>query len=298
MDHNKSLFDGMVLFCTVVEQDGLSAAARLLGHTPSHVSKEITRLETRLGARLLNRTTRRIGLTEAGRTYYENARRIVEDAKATEERLHIAGDQPFGELRMSVPVVFAHGCLNAWLPEYLERYPEVNLNIDVSERRADLIGEGIDLLVRIGNLPSSDLIARELFKSRRLTIASPDYLARYGTPLHPSDLIDHELIDFSYHGGLQNWTFPFKGKSEIAVPISPRIRCNDAQSEKSLALAGQGITRLPSLACETELSSGALVSILTEFEPDPVGVHVIYASKDNLPAKTRAMIDFLVEKTN
>jgi DNA-binding transcriptional LysR family regulator len=234
----------------------------------------------------------------AGRTYYKNARRIIEDAKATEERLHIAGDQPFGELRMSVPVVFAHGCLNRWLPEFLEHYPEVTLNIDVSERRTDLIAEGIDLLVRIGNLPSSDLIARELFKSRRLTVASPDYLARHGTPSHPSELKDHVLIDFSFHGGTQSWTFPSVDQGEIAVPISPRIRCNDAQSEKSLALAGQGITRLPSLACERELDTGALVPILTEFEPDPVGVHVVYASKDNLPAKTRAMIDFLIEKTN
>lgn len=298
MDHNKALFDGMVLFCAVVEQNGLSAAARMLGNTPSHVSKEVTRLETRLGARLLNRTTRRISLTEAGRTYYGNARRIIEDAKTTEDRLHIAGDQPFGELRMSVPVVFAHGCLNCWLPEYLERYPEVTLNIDMSERRADLIAEGIDLLVRIGNLPASDLVARELFKSRRLTVASPEYLAQRGTPLHPSDLKDHETIDFSFHGGLQDWTFPSNERGEIAVPVTPRVRCNDAQSEKSLALAGQGITRLPSIACAAELTAGTLVSILSEFEPDPVGVHIIYASKDNLPSKTRAMIDFLVEKTN
>lgn len=296
MDHNKSLFDGMFLFCTVVEQDGLSAAARVLGHTPSHVSKEISRLETRLGSRLLNRTTRKISLTEAGQIYYENARRIVAETKAIEDRLHRNTDRPFGELRMSVPVVFAHGCLNEWLPDFLDRFPDVMLNIDISERRADMIAEGIDLLIRIGQLPSSDLIARELFKTRQLTVASPKYLARRGTPSHPDDLKDHDLIDFSFHGVSQNWKYPTPNHPDISVPINPRVRCNDAQTELSLALASHGIARLPELACTSELAKGNLVPILEDFEHEPVGVHLIYASKDNLPAKTRAMIDFLVTK--
>ncbi len=297
MDHNKDLFDGMVLFCTVVEQEGMSAAARLLGHTPSHVSKEIARLEARLGTRLLNRTTRRISLTESGRIYYENARRIVDDTRAVQDRLHSVGNRPFGELRMSVPVVFAHGWLNDWLPEFLQRYPEVDLNIDVSERRADMIGEGIDLLVRIGDLPPSDLIAREVFRTQGLTVASPAYLKRKGTPCHPNELKDHELIDFSFHGVTQNWTYPGPDGEVITVPIAPRIRCNDAHTEKVLALAGRGITRLPELSCQAELDAGTLVTILPKFRAPSIGVNLIYASRDNLPAKTRAMIDFLVEKS-
>ncbi len=169
MDYNKSLFDGMVLFCAVVAQQGMSAAAKQLGHTPSHVSKEIARLEARLGTRLLNRTTRRISLTESGRIYYENARRIVDDADALQDKVHSIGDRPFGELRMSVPVVFAHGLLNDWLPEFLARYLDVDLHIDISERHTDMISEGIDLLVRIGNLPSSDLITREISRTMGLT---------------------------------------------------------------------------------------------------------------------------------
>lgn len=298
MDHNKDLFDGMVLFCAVVAQQGMSAAAKLLGHTPSHVSKEIARLEARLGTRLLNRTTRRISLTESGRIYYENARRIVGDASALRNRLHATGDRPFGELRMSVPVVFAHGWLNHQLPEFLTRYPEVGLNIDISERRADMVAEGIDLLVRIGTLPSSDLIAREIFRTRGLTVASPAYLARNRTPRHPDDLKDHELIDFSFHGDARNWAYPGPDGEMITVPIAPRVRCNDAHTEKVLALAGHGITRMPELACQAELEAGTLVPVLTDFAAQPVGVHVIYASRDNLPAKTRAMIDFLVEKSN
>lgn len=296
MDYNKNLFDGMYLFHAVVEQKGLSAAARILGHTPSHVSKELARLEERLGTRLLNRTTRKISLTETGRTYFENARRMIADTRAVEDRLNALGGRPFGELRMSVPVVFAHGCLNDWLPEFLERYPEITLNIDVSERRADMIAEGFDLLVRIGNLPPSDLIARELFKMEGVTVAAPSYLERRGVPTHPSDLEAHDLIDFSYHGPTRNWTYPGSDKTPISVSVRPRVRCNDAQTEKSLALAGQGITRLPKLACNSELVEGKLIPLLAEFATPPVGVHVIYASRDNLAAKTRAMIDFLVEK--
>ncbi len=297
MDYNRDLFDGMILFCAVVEQEGMSAGAKLLGHTPSHVSKEIARLEARLGTRLLNRTTRRISLTESGRIYYENARRIVDDTRAVQNRLHSVGDRPFGELRMSVPVVFAHGWLNDWLPEFLQRYPEVDLNIDVSERRADMIGEGIDLLVRIGDLPPSDLIAREIFCTQGLTVASPTYLKRNGTPRHPNELKEHQLIDFSFHGFTQNWTYPGPDGELITVPIAPRIRCNDAHTEKVLALAGRGITRLPELSCRAELDAGTLVAILPNFRAPSIGVNVIYASRDNLPAKARAMIDFLVEKS-
>lgn len=297
MDHNKDLFDGMYLFYTVVEEQGLSAAARVLGHTPSHVSKEIARLETRLGSRLLNRTTRRISLTEPGRSYFENARRIIEDTRAVEDRLHALGDRPFGELRMSIPVVFAHGCLNDWLPEFLERYPEVTLNIDISERRADLIAEGIDLLVRIGKLPPSELIARELFKTDRMTVAAPSYVERAGIPMHPNDLKHHDLIDFSFHGNTQTWSYVGLDQETINVSINPRVRCNDAQTEKALAMSGSGITRLPKLACQNELASGELVPLLTKFMKPPTTVHAVYASRINLPAKTRAMIDFLIEKS-
>ena len=297
MDYNKNLFDGMVLFCTVVEQQGMSAAAKLLGHTPSHVSKEIARLEARLGARLLNRTTRRISLTESGRIYYENARRMAGDAHAVQDRLHSIGDRPFGELRMSVPVVFAHGWLNAWLPEFLERYPEIDLHLDISERRADIVGEGIDLLVRIGTLPPSDLIARKIMQTRGITVASPGYLKRSGMPNHPNDLQSYELIDFSFHGINQNWVYAGLASQAIVVPISPRVRCDDAHTEKALALAGRGIARLPEIVCGSELEDGTLIPILTEFEEPPLEIHVIYASRDNLPAKTRAMIDFLLEKS-
>lgn len=297
MDHNRDIFDGMVLFCAVVDQTSFSAAAKLLGHTPSHVSKEIQRLEARLGARLLNRTTRRISLTEAGQIYYDNARRMVEDAGAVQDRLHALGDRPFGELRMSVPVIFAQSCLHPWLPEFLERYPEVSLQIDISERRADLVGEAIDLAVRIGSLPESDLIARELFRTPGVMIAAPTYLARHGTPHVPEDLVEHSLIDFSFHQTSTHWDLHLPAGGTTRIPVRPRVRCNAAETEKVLALMGVGITRLPELACRAELENGQLVRLLEDYQRPASGVHVIYPSKENLPSKTRAMIDFLVEKS-
>ncbi|MEM6985440.1 MAG: substrate binding domain-containing protein [Pseudomonadota bacterium] len=198
---------------------------------------------------------------------------------------------------MSVPVVFAHGCLNRGLPAFLERCPDVRLNIDISERRADMIAEGFDLLVRIGSLPHAEFITRKLFETGLLTVASPAYLNRKGVPAHPRDLADHDLIDFMAHGTARSWDYPGPSSETISVPIAPRVRCNDAQTEKALALAGRGITRLPELACQRELEEGSLVPVLGAYSSPPAGVHILYPSRSNLAAKTRAMIDFLVEKS-
>lgn len=297
MDHNKSLFDGMVLFCAVVEGDSLASAARALGHTPSHVSKEIARLEARFGTRLLNRTTRKISLTETGQIYYDNARRIVLDAEVMKDKIQTLGDRPFGELKISVPAVFATGCFNAWLPEFLEAYPDISLNINVSDTKVDMVAEGFDMLVRIGTLPPSDMIARELFRTRMVTISSPGYLKARGTPKKPEELSNHVLIDTTMRGSSQFWTYSRPNALPVSFPVVPTVRCNDAEMEKVLVIAGKGITRLPHLACASEIKSRALVVILKDYEPEPAGVHILYANRQHLPPKTRAMADFLVQKT-
>jgi len=297
MDQNKNLFEGMVLFCTIVEQESLSAAAKLLGHTASHVSKELARLEARLGARLLNRTTRRLSLTETGQIYYTNARRLVNDAGVIETQIQTLGDRPFGELKMSVPAVFAQGCFGDWLPEFLKEYPDIKLNLDVSDRKVDMVSEGYDLIVRIGVLPDTDLIARELFQTELLTVASPDYLSKNGIPEHPADLPNHSLIDFSHRDIAHSWTYPGKRGAPISFAIDPRTRCNDAEMERSLAIAGTGITRLPALICSDDIKAGCLVRLLTDFEPKPAGVNLVYPNREHLPRKTRVMVDFLVERS-
>lgn len=297
MDQNKGLFDGMVLFCAIVEQRSLTAAAKLLGHTASHVSKELARLEARLGARLLNRTTRKISLTETGRIYYDNARRMVSDAALMESQIQTLGDRPFGELKISIPAVFAQSCFGRWLPEFLLAYPDIDLDLDVSDRKVDMISEGYDMIVRIGTLPDSDLVARELFQTGAPTVASPAYLASHGTPQHPIDLASHDLIDFSLRDVAHSWSYPDKDGTTITFAISPRARCNDAEMEKMLVIAGQGITRLPGIMCDDEIRQGLLVRILAEYEPPSAGVHLVYPNRDHLPRKTRAMADFLIEKS-
>lgn len=297
MDHNKTLFDGMVLFCAVVEGNSLAAAARKLGHTPSHVSKEIARLEARLGTRLLNRTTRKISLTETGKIYYDNARRIVLDAEVIEDKIQTLGDRPFGELKISVPAVFAQGCFNEWLPDFLMAYPDVSLNINVSDTKVDMIAEGYDLLVRIGTLPPSDMIARELFRTRMVTISSPQYLSKHGKPKTPEDLSSHVLIDTTMRISSHNWSYPRPNAQPVSFPVTPIVRCNDAEMEKALVVAGRGITRLPHIACAADIENGKLELILEDYEPEPAGVHIIYANRQHLPPKTRAMADFLVHKS-
>lgn len=291
------MFDGMALFCAVVTENSLSAAARLTGHTPSHVSKEVARLEHRLGTRLLNRTTRKISLTETGQIYYDNARRIVEDTRCLDEQIKALGTRPFGELRMSVPAIYADGHLNTWLPEFMETYPEISLTMDVSDRHVDLIAEGYDLTVRIGKLAPSGLISREIAKTLGITVASPRYLHEYGTPMVPEDIAHHRTIIFDTRSALPHWIFAGSQGQAVTIAVKPSVRCSDAAMERSLAKSGKGITRLPFLACEADIADGSLVRILQNFEPEPFGIHIIYASRDHMPLKTRAMIDFLVEKS-
>ena len=296
MSNNDHVFDGMVVFCEVVEAAGFTAAAKNLGHSASHVSKEVARLEDRLGARLLNRTTRTVSLTESGRIYYETARRVVDDARAAETQILSVRDQPFGLLRVSVPVSFSLGYLNAWLPEFLNAYPAVRLEIEASDRVVDIVAEGFDVVVRAAQLDDTELIAKRLLTSRRLTVASPAYLDAHGEPSSPEELAEHTLIDFAHRRIAGTWNYIRGDGSEIRVNVTPRVVCDSAETEAALAVAGIGITRLPSLACRDELASGALVPILTAFEKPPLGVYVVYPSRSHLAAKVRAFVDFLSDK--
>lgn len=296
MDNNNGLFDGMTIFCEVVEANGFAAAANRLGHSASHVSKEIARLEARLGARLLNRTTRRLSLTEIGRTYFEQSRQIIGDAKAVQKRILSIGEKPIGLLRISVPVSFSQTHINQWLPEFLQTYPDVRLDVEVSDRMVDIVAEGFDVVIRASRLDDTGLIARKLMTSRLLTVASPDYLQRHGEPQNPRDLSDHALIDFSYRKVAGSWEYRDGQGRSTTVAITPRLVCNSAETELAAVVAGTGIARLPGMACERELDAGLLQPILTAYEELPIGVHALYPSRTHLAAKVRAFVDFLVAK--
>lgn len=286
----------MVVFCAVVEKGSFTAAATALRHTTSHVSKEVARLEERLATRLLNRTTRKVSLTESGLIFYENCSRIIEDAHSAHSQVLNSKDNPHGHLKISAPVMFGDACLNQWIPEFVGAYPDVILDIEVSDRYVDIIAEGFDVIIRAGELKDTEFISKLLMQTRQLAVASPNYLKQHGAPQSPADLKDHILIDFQNQGITGNWTFQDKNGKPLSVATTPKIRCNSASMENALARSGFGITRLPQLACEIELANGSLVPILEDFEKPPLPLYVLYPSRKYLAPKVRVFIDFLYDK--
>ncbi len=296
MTHNSATLDGVAVFVEVVDAGGFTAAARNLGHSVSFVSKEITRLEDRLGVRLLNRTTRNVSPTDIGRAYYDRCRQIVDDAQDAERGITEAHENPQGLLRISAPVSFCLSYLNDALPEFLADYPDIAMNIETNDRLVDVIAEGFDVVIRAGYLKDSNLIARRLMRSRLLMVAAPDYLARHGTPQTPSDLTDHACIAYAYKQVTTHWDFLDPEKGSVGVTVSPRVVCNSAETEIALAVAGVGISGAPSFICHREVEDGRLIPILEHFKLPPIGVYAVYPHRAHLSAKVRVFVDFLVRK--
>jgi DNA-binding transcriptional LysR family regulator len=296
MASNKALFDGVDTFVKVVETGGFTAAARSLGHSPSHISKEIVRLETRLGIRLLHRTTRSISLTDLGSVYYERCVRLVADAQEAARRVIESDAEPQGMLKISAPVGFGFGYLSDLLPTFLEMYPRISLDLAFTDRMVDVVAEGFDLVMRVGPLTDSSLIARQISTTRSMTVVAPVYLELHGTPTHPTQLADHACISYANMQNPNQWIYhPATGQPQM-VSLQSRITCNSAELERVLAVRGLGITRLPQFACFGELEQGTLVPILEEFEGPPMGIFAIYPHRGQLSPKVRLFVDFLVER--
>lgn len=289
-------FDGVSVFVSVVEAGTFTAAADRLGHSVSHVSKTIGRLETRVGARLLNRTTRTLSLTDAGRLYFERCRQMVADAEEAEMAIGAGQVTPRGLLRISAPVSFTLGHLDRALPDFLNAHPQVTAEIELNDRMVDLVAEGFDVVLRVGALKESSLISRRIASSRGLTVAAPAYWRRRGRPRHPSELAGHDCITYSYMAAPDQWAFRDPDGSAIAVKITPRVLCNSAELETSLAVAGLGVTRLPAFACAQELADGRLEAVLEDFERPEMGLYAVYPHRRHLTAKVRAFVDFLVAR--
>jgi DNA-binding transcriptional LysR family regulator len=294
MAANSASLDGLIVFVEVVEGGGFTAAARNLDHSVSFVSKEIARLEDRLGVRLLNRTTRSVIPTDIGRVYYERCRQIIADARDAERGITESHAKPQGLLNISAPVSFGLAYLNDVLPEFLADYPEITLNVEMSDRLVDVIAEGFDVVIRAGYLKDSNLIARRLMRSRLLTVASPEYLAREGTPLTPAELPEHACIAFTYKQVTTHWEYLDPDGGSIGVTVDPRAVCNNAETEIALVAAGAGITRMPSFICHREVEDGRLIPILERYETPPIGVYAVYPHRAHLSAKVRVFVDFLI----
>ena len=287
----------MTAFVRVVEAKGFSAAAPALGLTPSAVSKLVTRLEARLGARLLQRTTRALHLTEEGEVFYASARRIVGEIETLESEIGARRDTPHGLLRVTVSVAFATHQLAPIVAEFLDRYPTVQLELLPSDQVVDIVGEGIDVALRIGRLADTSFMARKIGEDKRLICAAPAYLARRGTPTRPEDLARHACIG----GGrerthLNRWPFRIDGAlREIEVGGSCSV--NDGEMQLRLALQGVGIVRLTRLTVAQAVRAGELVSLLSSFSADePLPIHAVYPHRRHLATKVVAFVDFLIEK--
>jgi DNA-binding transcriptional LysR family regulator len=287
-------FDEIAAFTAVADARSFTQGARRLGVSSAQVSKLVARLENRLGARLLNRTTRDVSLTDTGRAYLERARLLLEDLEILEGSVR---DQsgPRGLLRISAPVSFGSAQLTPALLDFACAYPEVSLDVSSTDRMVNLVEEGFDVGVRIGTLADSSLIARRLASVRILTCASPEYLQRAGTPQTPEDLATHEVIIDTNAADPNVWRF-ISDNDTHDVRVHGRLRFGGASACVAAARRGLGITRTPAFAASADLREGRLVPLLCAYEPETIYIHVVYPHARHLAAKVRAFVDFLVER--
>ncbi len=288
------LLDGMAVFVGVISAGSFTAAAQALGHSTSYVSKEITRLEKRLGSRLLNRTTRTISLTDAGRAYYERSNQIVIDAENAELSINQLQEKPSGLLRINAPVSFGTNYLLDVLPQFMQRYPDVKLEVEFNERLVDVVAEGYDVVIRVGDISDSNLVARKFTSSRSVVVASPDYLKRRGCPKQAEDLVQHDCVAYSLLPMPTQWVF-YKDGARTNVTVDPRAICNLAAIEIAMVVQGIGITQIPLFTCEKEVASGDLKIILEDYDQMKHDVYAVFPHRQYLTAKVRAFVDFVVE---
>jgi len=286
----------MAVFARVVEAGSFSKAAQELGLSKSAVSKQVGRLEDRLGVRLLNRTTRRLSLTEAGTAFYAGCRQLVADAEAAEDAVSHLATAPRGTLRVNAPMSFGLAHVAPAMPEFLRRYPELSVDLQLNDRTVNLVEEGYDMAVRVGRLPDSSLIAKRLAPMRRALVAAPDYLDRRGRPGHPGDLVEHDCLIYSYLASGREWRF-HGPEGEARVPLKGRLEANNGDALCAAARGGAGLALLPTFICGDDLRAGRLECVLPEWTDDGgAAIHAVFPASRNLSPKVRVFVDFLAER--
>ena len=283
--------EAMSILVTAAEAGSLSAAARRLGTPLATVSRKVSELEAHLSTQLLNRSSRRLTLTNAGQSYVAACKRILDDVEEAERAASGEYSAPKGDLVITAPIVFGRLHVLPVVTAFLEAYPEINIRLVQADRTVSLAEEHIDLAVRIGELPDSSMVAVRFGAIRRVVCGSPAYLAARGMPQHPSDLADHDCIAFEGPVSLSAWTFAL-GKSETTVTVRPRLSVNTAEAAVDAAVAGLGLTRVLSYQTANARRAGALALVLEEFELTPWPVSLVYPAQRLLPLKLRAFIDF------
>ncbi len=281
----------MVVFSHVAETRSFSAAARRLGIARSAVSRQIALLEASVGARLLNRTTRSVSLTDAGETYYRSCVRVIDEMEAATQRIKQLRDEPSGVLRVAGPTGFGTQ-LASLASGFARRHAGLDLELLLDDRLVDMVDEGIDVSVRIGWLSDSSLIARHLCDSPRVLCASPDYIERHGMPRAPGELATHRHIIFTRLPTPHQLTFTHNGRKE-SVPLKGRIKTNSAIAVRALVLNGSGISTLSHFLVDEDIVAGRLVHLLPEYDCGSAGIHAVYHDRHYQQAKVRLFVDYL-----
>ena len=287
--------DAMNAFVKVVSLGSYAEAGRALGLTRSAVSKAVMELEQLLGARLLDRTTRRVSATEAGLAYYESCLDILARVEETEMQVSRLHDEPKGVLKVNAPVSFGVLHLGRLMAEFMGQYPDLKIELTLNVRFIDPIEEGVDVTIRIGVLADSSLIARRLAPARRVLVAAPRYLKQFGRPKSPDDLTRHRCLNYGHSTMLQRWRLTRDGET-FSLAINSVLCSNNGDVLRAAAVAGQGIAKLPTFLVGPDIRDGRLKIVLAQFPPVDLGVFALYAPNRYLAAKTRLLIDFLAAR--
>lgn len=287
-------FREMEHFVAVVEAGSFVGAAEVLRLSKAAVSRSVIELEARLGARLMQRTTRRLSLTEAGQAYFARCKQILADLDEADSAVGAVTGHPVGRLRINAPFSFGILHLAPLWGLFMERYPDVELEITLADRQVDVIDEGYDAVIRISRMQDSSLVFRRLATTRILLCASPQYLARAGTPERLEELARHRVIAYSYKAEGDAWLFATED-GEREVITHPQIRTNNGDTCRAVALAHQGLILQPDFLVSDDLASGRLVEVLPACRGPELGIYAVYPSRKHLSVKVRALVDFLVE---
>jgi DNA-binding transcriptional LysR family regulator len=286
--------DAMQAFVAVADLQGFAPAARKLSLSPSGVTRLIAALEDRLGARLLQRTTRKVALTDVGTRYLERVRRILADVEEAESSAEGERTRPSGRLVVSAPIGFGRLHVSPLMSQYLVRYPEVTAELRLTDRTVNLVEDGVDLAVRIGHLADSTLVARHVGEMRRIVVASGGYLTQRGEPDIPEAIATHDTIQFGAATAAPEWRFVEDGR-DVRVVCTPRFTTNSADAAIQYAAQGGGLTRVLAYQAAEAIGGGRLRIVLEKFEPPALPIHAVYPTSRLLSAKVRAFIDLVIE---
>lgn len=287
-------YEDMRIFAQVMEAGSFTAAADRLGMSKQSVSRRLMQLEERLGVRLLNRSTRRLDATPLGQHYYQSALRLLGEVQQVEHDISGQAQALRGTLRLSAPLSFAMSHLGCLLTEFLQLHPQVDVEVDLSDRAVDLIGEGYDLALRIGALEDSSLIARRIASVERVYCASPAYLQARGVPLKPEDLAGHDCLPYGHSRQVQ-WQFRQGGKAQ-AIQVTGRMRANNGELLRDAAIAGMGVTYLPTFIVGQALADGRLVNVLEEWTPPTLQLSAVYPQHRQVARPVQGFVSFLRER--